>query len=640
MSFRETLSLHEGTVLLLGNEAIARGALEAGVDVATAYPGTPSSEILEALISASTIVGLYADWCVNEKVAYEVAYAAAASGLRALVAMKHVGLNVAAEPLMSSAYTGVDGALVVVTADDPSMWSSQNEQDNRIYGLHSYIPVFEPCDPAEAKDMAKFLFSFSEEFKHPAILRTTTRVSHARGPVTLCNIPKLGKGRSVGRFNKEERYVLVPSVARKDKEEMLRRWESIVKRVNNIRFNSVDGSSSKLLVIAPGISYAYVKEAINRLGKDVAVLKIGTPYPIPRELVLRALDENNVKNILVIEELEPLVELQVRSLLSEAEVNVRVVGKEVVGLPYEMTFTRVYRALAKVLGRDLVEVGGGGDLRRRPQTPKLPPRPPAFCPGCPYRPFFYILRKFLNKNRIDYIVTGDIGCYALGRNPPYGLQDIVIEMGGSIGTANGFSIGTSQTVFAVIGDSTFFHAGLPPLVNAVWHRLPVVVIILDNEVTAMTGHQPSPSSRFDGQYIPPENVVKGIGVGFVKVVDPFNIGEVEDALREATAYIRSAGKPAVLIVRRKCALEALRALRKAGIPVPRFIVDREKCAACGICYRVFACPAIRRDSEGKAVIDATLCSGCGVCADVCPAKAIKPVTEPGSVRNIIDEYWR
>ncbi len=637
MSFRETLNLSEGAVLLLGNEAIARGALEAGVDVATAYPGTPSSEILEALISVRDRVGFYADWCVNEKVAYEVAYAAAASGLRAIVAMKHVGLNVAAEPLMSSAYTGVNGALVVVTADDPSMWSSQNEQDNRIYGFHSYIPVFEPYDPAEAKDMVKYLFGFSGEFKHPVILRTTTRVSHARGPVTLAPIPKLGRERNIGRFNKEERYVLVPSIARRDKKELLRRWESIVKRVNNVPFNRIEGSG-KLLVIASGVSYGYVKEAAERLGESVTILKVGTPYPIPRELVLRSLDESGANKVLVVEELEPLVELQVRSLVNEVGINVRVVGKELVGLPYEMTFTRAYRALAKALGKDVAEVGWSA--QRKPQAPKLPPRPPAFCPGCPYRPFFYAFRKFLNRSGIDYIVTGDIGCYALGRNPPYKLQDIVIEMGGSIGTANGFSIGTPQVVFAVIGDSTFYHAGLPPLVNAVWHKLPIITVILDNEVTAMTGHQPSPASRLNGQYIPPENVVRGFGVNFVRVVDPFNVGEVENALKEAVAHVRTAGKPAVLIVRRKCALEALRALRRAGVAVPKFSVNKEKCVACGICYRVFACPAIRKGSDGKAVIDAALCSGCGVCADICPAKAIEPIAEAGSVRSLIDKYWR
>ena len=333
MSLRRTLGISEGQALLLGNEAIARGALEAGIGVAAAYPGTPSSEIIGSLAEVADDVGIYVEWSTNEKVAFELCWAAALSGVRALTAMKHVGLNVAADALMSSAYTGVNEGFVVVSADDPSMWSSQNEQDNRLYGLISYVPVFEPENPGEAKELTKFLFDFSSEFKHPVILRTTTRISHTRGPVALGPIPR---PKVSGSFRPEPRYSLVPSNARVSRVEVLRKWREISRGVNSIGFNKLYGDG-RVLVVAPGLSHAYVSEALARLGLEdrVRVLKISSVHPIPEELVLKAVD--GVDLVVVVEELEPFVELQVRALLQREGVPVRVVGRDLEERAYELT---------------------------------------------------------------------------------------------------------------------------------------------------------------------------------------------------------------------------------------------------------------------------------------------------------------
>jgi len=639
MKFEDTLLLKKGTALMLGNEAIARGALEGGMGLAAAYPGTPSSEIVESLLKVRDRLGIYVEWSVNEKVAFEISYAAAISGVKSLVAMKHVGLNVAADPLMSSAYTGVNESFVIVTADDPSMWSSQNEQDNRLYGIHAYIPVFEPSDPGEAKELCKFAFEFSSRVKHPVILRTTTRLSHTRGPVTLGAIPKLTMR---GKFTKKKEYVLTPSNARKDRKAMLLRWKRIMEEVNTIPFNRIEGEG-KNLVITSGIAYTYVKEAITsgKVGDNWKILKLSTPYPVPRKLLLKALED--VEKVLIIEELEPVVEKEVKSVLYEEGINAETHGKDLIGLPYEMTHERVYNALRSLIDDEKTSPPVTSDKK---EIPSIPPRPPTFCPGCPYRPLFYAIRKYITKRKLSYVAAGDIGCYALAHNPPYNLQDVIINMGGSIGTANGFAHVLNSTILAIIGDSTFFHTGIPPLVNAVWHKTPIITIILDNEITAMTGHQPSPTTRGAGiseSYISLESVIKGLGINFVEIVDPFDVSQVENTLNAAIEYINRHKEPAVIIARRKCALSALRSLRKAGIKPPLFKVDLNKCVKCGTCYNAFACPAIYPDEDGRAHIDPSLCVGCGACTQVCPVNAIMPVVHSDTYKlqkGLIEKFWR
>jgi indolepyruvate ferredoxin oxidoreductase alpha subunit len=631
MSFRSLANLSSGKYLLLGNEAIARGALEGGLGFAAAYPGTPSSEILEALISVRDLLGIYAEWSVNEKVAFEAAYGASLAGVNALTAMKHVGMNVAADPLMSSAYTGVEGALVIVTADDPSMHSSQNEQDNRWYGVHAYIPVFEPFDADEAKRMTKYVFEFSRRFKHPVILRTTTRVSHSRGVVELGPIPEV---RVKGRFSKEDRFVIVPANARKNKIKLLERWEAISGVVNEVPFNRIEGDG-KALIIASGSAYGYVREALDyfKIGEKVKVLKIGTPVPLPKELLIEAAED--VDKILVVEELDSLVETSVKSVLHDSGIDAEVRGKDLIGYEFELNHSRVRRAVAKFLGLEY----SAPQTVNRPAM-EVPARIPIFCPGCPYRPLFFELRRLVNQEKIPYIASGDIGCYSLGYNPPYKMQDVIIEMGSSIGVGYGLSITTDDNVLAIIGDSTFYHAGLPPLVNAVWHRRPMVVIVLDNEVTAMTGHQPAPSSKDGGETcrIPIENVVSGLGVRFVEVIDPFDIKAVRETVKKALNYVKEFKEPAVIIARRRCALEVVRDLRRAGVEIVPYVVLEDKCVGCGICYDWFVCPAIMPKDNKKAWIDPELCVGCGACAQVCPTKAIIPLKTYD--KEGVEKFWR
>jgi indolepyruvate ferredoxin oxidoreductase alpha subunit len=631
MRFKDTLRISDGLVFLLGNEAIARGALEGGIGLASAYPGTPSSEIVESLMKVKDELDIYVEWSVNEKVAFEVAYAAAISGVRSLVAMKHVGLNVAADPLMSSAYTGVKNGFVIVSADDPSMWSSQNEQDNRFYGLHAYIPVFEPCDPSEAKELTKFALEFSSEMKHPVILRTTTRISHSRGPVKLGEIPKPV---TKGHFDKDWRYVLIPANARRNRLSMLKRWEAIEDAVNNTKFNKIEGEGGNL-IIASGISYSHVRESIDMLGvrNKVKILKIATTHPIPEKLLLKSLE--NTDKILVVEELEPFIETHVRNLLYNEGIRIPIYGKKFTGIPFELTLPRVTKAIAEFLGIPYT-------LREVTNNKKIdvPPRPPALCPGCPYRPLFFELRRYINQEKLSAVLVGDIGCYSLGYNPPFKVQDIIIEMGGSIGVGNGLSRVIDDVVISLIGDSTFFHAGIPPLINAVYNEAPLIVIVLDNEITAMTGHQPSPSTRISdrGRSVLIENVVKGIGVKYVRTIDPFNINEFRLVLKEAINHVKDKRQPAVIIARRRCALQVSREIRIQGIEVPSYIVDEVRCIGCKICYDWFSCPAISPKENNKAWIDPELCIGCSACVQVCPVNAIKPAKQYDI--ESVEKLWR
>jgi indolepyruvate ferredoxin oxidoreductase alpha subunit len=620
------LSEPGSTVLLLGNEAIARGAIEGGVGFASAYPGTPSTEIIESLASVAKELGIYVEWSANEKIALEAAYAASLSGVRALAAMKHVGLNVASDAFMSIAYTGVRAGLLIISAEDPNMWSSQNEQDNRYYGLMAKVPVFEPYNPQEAKDMTIYALDFSERFEHPVLMTPTTRVSHTRGPV------KFGKPRvpiRKGYFKRDiERFTLIPSHARARRHVLVRKWEEIKEELSKVPFNRLEGEEGDTLVVASGISYAYAKEVLKLLNiKGIKLLKLGTPVPIPRELVKRSLED--VKKVLVIEELEDVVEMQIKALINEEGLDVKVHGKDYVGYEGEMTLERAFHAITEFLG---VKVSPPW-ISKITEIPNLPPRPPAMCPGCPHRATFYVLRRAVNSLSIKPVYSGDIGCYSLGALPPFMEQDIILEMGGSIGTANGFGqVLEKQVPIAIIGDSTFFHAGLPGLVNAVYNRSPILVLVMDNRVTAMTGEQPNPGTGLNalGEPAPAikiEEIAKGIGVEKVVVFDPYNTKEAFKALREALEYVIKERKPAVAVAKRACALIVDRMARRKGIRPPRYQVRLEACTACGVCYNAFTCPAIAVRDDGKAYILEDLCTGCGVCAQICPFKAIEKVEE-------------
>ena len=596
-----------GRLLLLGNESIARGALEAGLAVAAGYPGTPSTEVIETLMKEKD---RYVEWSVNEKVAFETAYGAAISGAYSLVSMKHVGLNVASDALMSSSYTGVEGAMVIFSAGDPSMWSSQNEQDNRYYGLMALIPVFEPFDPQSAHDLTVKAFEFSAKVKHPVLLVSNTRVNHSRTWVDVGELKPPVWGKLV---KKPQVYSLVPAIARGNREKQLKRWELITEGVKE--FNTIEGDGRKLIVTA-GVGYAYVKELVEG---DVRILRLGVSVPLNREQVLKAVE--GVEEILVVEELDPIVETQLKNILFDEDIRAKVHGKDYIPRVGELTFEKVGKAVSKFLGLPFVEV-------KEPEV-KIPDRPPALCPGCPHRSSFVDLKRGVVKGGLNTtFFSGDIGCYSLGVLPPFNSQDSLTEMGSSLGIANGIFRATNTVPVAVIGDSTFFHNGLSGLANAVYNNLPVLVVVLDNRVTAMTGQNPSPSREIEI-----EDVAKGLGVEFVKTFDPFNVKESIDVISEATRWVKENKKPAVVVAKRACALDVL---DKVDGELPIAVVDEKKCTGCSICYDFFTCPAITVGKDKKAVIDQVLCIGCGACIPVCPYNAI---SLKGDVPKGWDEVW-
>ncbi|MCR4404593.1 MAG: indolepyruvate ferredoxin oxidoreductase subunit alpha [Candidatus Acetothermia bacterium] len=526
-------------LLLLGNEAIARGALEAGLGFATTYPGTPASEIGDTLARSARETGIYFEYSVNEKVALELATAAALCGVRALVAMKHVGLNVAADAFMSTLYTGTRAGLVVVTADDPSMHSSQNEQDNRYYALLAGAPLLEPADPQEAYAMAKAAFPLSEELELPVLLRTTTRVSHSRAGVEVGPLPAPEDRKVKGRFHKDPfRFVIVPSVARPLHKLLLERLERAEARAEESPFNFVLGEGEELGIVTSGVSYSYVRDALEDLGVEgrVSVLKLGMSHPLPRKLVARFL--GSVERALVVEELEPVLERSLRALAQELELKVKIYGKGTGGLSrlYEYDPDRVRSAIAEVLG-----------LRDSEPEPvwtspdRLPDRPPVLCPGCPHRASYYALKLALGAEFEKTIFATDIGCYTLGLLPPLAMADHLLCMGSSVGTAGGFSRASDQRVIAFIGDSTLFHAGIPAIVNAVHNRHKFLVVVLDNRTTAMTGLQPHPGLEFcatgPAPAVPIETLLQGCGVRHVHIVDPVDLQKAtavfEEALKES-----------------------------------------------------------------------------------------------------------
>ncbi|SHH52671.1 indolepyruvate ferredoxin oxidoreductase subunit alpha [Thermosipho atlanticus] len=624
-------------ILLLGNHAIARGALEAGVAVFAAYPGTPSSELTDTIATIAQDAGIYMEYSTNEKVAFETALSASWSGLRSMTAMKHVGLNVAADTFMSAIGMGVEGGFVVMVADDPSMWSSQNEQDTRVFAKFANVPVLEPASTQEAKDMTKYAFEISEKFKHIVILRTTTRTSHMRGDVKLGELPSaiVNKIRRLGNFQKNsQRFVDIPAHSRAFHPKILENLENIRNEFANSPFNWIEGNGN-IGIITSGLSYAYVKEALLWLNiKNIRILKLGTPFPVPFKLVEKFLD--GLEKILIVEELEPVVEEQIKIWAYDKQVNVPIHGKNIVPRIYEMDTKRAVEAIAKFL-----EINTPIDFKSLEKKYKdiqslLPPRPPSLCPACPHRNSFFAIKK-VTKNKA--ILPSDIGCYTLGVLPPLNAVDTTVAMGGSIGIAHGLSIALngainekisndSQLIVATIGDSTFYHTGLPAIANAIYNKSDIIIVVLDNEITAMTGDQPNPGTgdtpHGPGKRIPIEDVVKAMGADFVEVVNPYNIKKTIEVVQKALEVkgVR------VIVSRQVCALHRIGQARKKGIKLPVFKVNINKCTGCKICINTFGCPAISWDAENKkAKIDPTMCWGCGSCVQICPYGAFEVVKE-------------
>jgi indolepyruvate ferredoxin oxidoreductase alpha subunit len=607
-------------VLLLGNEAIVRGILEAGISVVTTYPGTPASEVGDSVSEIAAEASLYMEYSTNEIVAVEVAAGAANCGVRALTAMKHVGLNVAADIVMSLAYAGVRGGFVIVTADDPECYSSQNEQDNRFYALLSNLPCLEPSDSQEAKDMTVSAIEISEKLELPVLLRTTTRVSHTRGPVEY---GKLKEPNLNGKFIKDvRRLVMVPANSRPKHPVLLRRLEEAKQISEASSYNHIvrEGRGGEFGMITSSSAYNYAIEAADLVGLDASVLKLGMTYPLPEKMIGNFLKKH--KKIIVIEELEPYLEMQVKAIAKDHAPDIEIYGKmskQYFPRDGEFSTRIVSTGLANITGKKLPTVFEMIDERYAEVAKDLPPRPAILCAGCPHRASFYIMRKVAGEKAV---YSTDIGCYALGCASPLSAGDIMTCMGASIGTAEGISKAISENTIAIIGDSTFFHAGIPGLVNAVYNNHKIVVAVLDNMATAMTGHQPHPGTGMTGMGKPSEQILiekvaEGCGVKFVKVVDPFKVKETEAVLKEALQF----SGPSVIIFRSPCTLMVIRERRRRGAAIGFYKVT-ENCANCMACIRLLGCPALVFEDE-KVRINEVLCGACGLCASVCPYKAVE-----------------
>jgi indolepyruvate ferredoxin oxidoreductase alpha subunit len=595
--------------------------MEAGVALVSTYPGTPSSEIGDRCYEISRQSDLYFEYSVNEKVALEVAAGAAASGWRSLCSMKHVGLNVAADALMTLAYVGVKGGMVIVSADDPSLFSSQNEQDNRYYARMAGLPMLEPASPQEALEMTRAAFDLSEELQLPVLLRTTTRVNHTRGVVTLGELaPRPGPG----FFVKEPfRKVMVPAVARLGHVRLLEAEAKARALAETSPFNSIRGKGA-WGVVTSGISSSYVEDALTELGLNdrVQVLNLGFTNPLPVNLILKFLAPLN--RVLVVEELEPFLEESLRALAQAQGLTLAIQGKG------RALFSRLYEYYPSLVRQVTARYFGLPAKVADPADPQevlgepLPDRPPNLCPGCPHRAMYYSVKIALKDLDLEGVFPTDIGCYTLGLLPPLSMADLLICMGSSISTAAGISRATEQKVVAFIGDSTFYHSGLTGLANAVHQGHDFLLVILDNGTTAMTGSQPHPGVSltppgYPGRHIPIEGVVKALGVEALWVVNPFKFKETLAATKEALE-----GKGVrVIIAQALCRLYEQRLKGKKG--GARFSVT-DKCRDCRHCLDYFGCPAMQLNEKpegGRMLIDADLCSGCAFCVQWCDA--IRPL---------------
>ena len=585
--------------LMLGNEAIARGAWEAGIEVAAAYPGTPSTEILEAF---ARYPGVYAEWSVNEKVALDVAVGAAYSGRRAMAAMKHVGLNVAADSFFYASMTGAEAALIIITADDPAMHSSQNEQDNRRYAKFARVPCLEPSDSQEAKEMMKAAVEISEAFDTPVLFRITTRIAHSAGLVTLGE--RVTRLQKLSEFPRNvPKYVMLPANARLRHPVIEERIKRLEEFAETFPYNRMEMGDPSLGIVTCGVAYQYAREVFP----EASFLKLGMTYPLPKRMVKEF--ASKVDRLIVIEELDPFLEEEIRLM------GIPVEGKSIFPIcgEFDPTVIREAAIRAGLLPPEAkveipkVEVG------------ELPPRPPILCPGCPHRGVFYVM------NKLKLAVTGDIGCYTLGALPPLSTIHTCGCMGAGVGQAHGADkSGLGERVVAVIGDSTFFHTGMPALLNVAYNNGKTITVVLDNRSTAMTGHQGHPGTGQTLQggkssEVMIEDVARAFGIKNVYTVDSYDIKGVEKALKEALAK----DEAVVIVARRECAL--LPEVRKNYKPLR---VDPEKCNGCGLCFRV-GCPATLRSEEidpktkrPKMKIDPLLCTGCEVCAQICPRGAI------------------
>lgn len=572
--------------LMIGNEALARGFYEGGIGLVSSYPGTPSTEITEFL---SKYDDFYSEWAPNEKVAAEVAFGASLGGKRSVCCMKHVGLNVAADPLFTLSYTGVNAGLVICVADDPAMHSSQNEQDSRHYAIAAKLPMLEPADSAEALEFAKVSFDLSEKFDTPVLMRICTRIAHSQSIVETSDRVEV----SDKPYKKDaQKYIMVPANAKIKHPIVEARMNSLTEYAENCPFNRIDnGTDNKLGIITSGTCYQYVKEVF---GDKVPVLKIGLVNPLPPKMITSF--ANSVERVVVIEELDGIIENFCKTI------GINVDGKN------------IFSPIGEFSQKIVADAFGIEEKPSIKATSNIPVRPPMMCAGCPHRGIYYILSK------LKATVIGDIGCYTLGAQPPLCAVDTTLCMGASVSGLHGFNMATEGTMqnksVAVIGDSTFMHSGITGLVDIAYNGSASTVIILDNSITGMTGHQQNPTTGYNIKGDPAgkidlEALCRSIGINRVAVVDPYDLKESERVIREELA----ADEPSVIISRRPCVL--LKTVKKK----PAVIINKDKCRSCRKCMTL-GCPAISF-KDGKAVVDATLCVGCGVCEQLCAFGAIE-----------------
>ena len=613
--------------VLLGNVAIARGIIESGCHVVTSYPGTPSSEIIPAVVSFKKELGLntYIEWSTNEKVAFDNALAASWTGKRAAVAMKQVGLNVASDSLMSSAYTGVVGGLVIISCDDPGPHSSQTEQDSRFHAMFAKIPVFDPSTPHEAKEMVKAAFELSEEFQIPVLLRPTIRVSHGKQSVKL-EPPRIldhpanfvkdpGRWAATPRF----RFILHAKL-----NETLSKIQEKFEKDTQWNYEVDSSQNSSLGIITCSASFATILDLLEDLDlkEEISLLKIGTPYPLPQKRIAEFIERH--EKVLVIEEPDSVIEAQI---IDKSKILGRMSGH--VPLQGELSPEVLFEMMAKVLGEleiSKLEIMKDSKLEKLVENLDLPIRRPTLCAGCPERAAFFAIKKAFPKG----IYPSDIGCYTLGLN--LGAVDTVLDMGAGITFASGFyqayhQDGNDIPIIATMGDSTFYHSGTASLLNAVYNNARFIFVILDNEITAMTGMQPTPgigitADGSEGKKIPLEELVKGCGIHWMRTIDPYDMENLISLLKEAREYTQKEdGGIAVIIARHPCIIRYPDVCQEKPVKV----AITEECNGCMYCVDFFECPALKPDKEGDLVrIDRTLCTDCGVCVQVCPRGAIVP----------------
>lgn len=609
----------------MGNEAIALGAIEAGVQVATGYPGTPSTEALETVIRYADRYGIYIEWSSNEKVALETAVGAAYSGAKAFVTMKQVGLNVASDPLMSLSYIGVKGALVLLVADDPGPHSSQTEQDTRVFGHFANIPVLDLATPQEAYELTKLAFELSHEFEIPVILRTTTRVSHSCGDVEVAvaepePVEAVGEG-----FVKDRRWTIFPRLTAERHPWLESVQAQLSERFSGLPFNTVSGSG-RIGILASGVSALYVKEAVETVSdfeELFTLFRIGTVYPFPEKAVLSFL--RGIDRLIVAEELDPYLEEQVLQLIGKAHLPVEVYGKKNGFFPVsgeynvDLVIDSINSALA-AFGESL-RLSHASPAVSMEKLPPLPIRAPTLCAGCMHRTVFYAFKQaakqFKKEAQTDTIFSGDIGCYTLGNAYPLNMVDTCLCMGAGVSIAGGlFRTNPKAKHVAFIGDSTFFHSGIPALVNAVYNEADITLAVLDNRTTAMTGHQPHPGIGLTAlgsasKAIEIADVVRSCGVEFVRTVNTLEADSLGSCVKTAKEAMNFKG-PSVIVFKGRC----------AGITKSDryYRIKSDDCTGCGFCIKELGCPAISLDSDKPVINDS--CIGCGLCAQICPSEAI------------------